>query len=214
MSEKRTITIMLVDDHPVVRQGLIVFLKTVSDFELIGQATDGEEAIQLCRELRPDVILMDLVMPVLDGISATEVIRAEFPDTQVIALTSFADEADRVQNALQAGAIGFLFKDVSVDALENAIRMAYAGEPVLSPEATRLLIQASTEHPTPNFNLSDRELDVLGLMVQGLNNPRIAEELVISRSTVKFHVSSILAKMGVESRTEAAAVAVQKNLVK
>jgi NarL family two-component system response regulator LiaR len=214
MSEKRTITIMLVDDHPVVRQGLIVFLKTVSDFELIGQATDGEEAIQLCRELRPDVILMDLVMPVLDGISATEVIRAEFPDTQVIALTSFADEADRVQNALQAGAIGFLFKDVSVDALENAIRMAYAGEPVLSPEATRMLIQASTEHPTPNFNLSDRELDVLGLMVQGLNNPRIAEELVISRSTVKFHVSSILAKMGVESRTEAAAVAVQKNLVK
>jgi NarL family two-component system response regulator LiaR len=213
MSDVNPIKLMLVDDHAVVRQGLHVFLKTIADFELVGEASGGHEAIRLCRELRPDVILMDLVMPDLDGISATEIIREEFPDTQIIALTSFNDDKERVPNALHAGAIGFLFKDISVDDLEKAIRMAHAGEPVLSPEATRMLIQASTEHPSPTFNLSDRELDVLGLLIQGLNNPQIAEELVISRSTVKFHVSSILAKMGVESRTEAVAIAVQNNLV-
>ena len=213
MDDTNPITLMLVDDHAVVREGLIVFLKTIRDIEVIGEASNGHEAVRVCKELRPDVILMDLIMPGLDGIAATEAIHTEFPETQIIALTSYNDEPDLVQNALQAGAIGFLFKDVSVDDLEEAIRMAHMGEPVLSPEAIRLLTRARAQDPAPTFGLSERELEVLALMAQGLKNPQIADALVVSPSTVKFHVGNILAKMGVDSRTEAVAIAVQHNLV-
>lgn len=209
----QTIRVIVVDDHDMVRRGLSVFIKTFDDLELVGEAADGEEALQLVEELRPDVVLMDLRMHGQDeGIEATHLIRQSYPETQVIALTSFQGEK-LVHDALKAGAIGYLLKNASVEELADAIRAAKAGKPTLSPEATQILIN-QTRNPTPSqFNLSARELEVLAQMVEGLTNRQIAEALSISRSTVKFHVSSILAKLNVSSRTEAVALAMQHNLV-
>jgi NarL family two-component system response regulator LiaR len=203
---------MLVDDHTVVRSGLGAFLQVTDDLELVGAAADGSQAVELCQKLRPDVVLMDLMMPVMDGAAATRIIRKGCPATQVIVLTSFREE-ELVQAALQAGAIGYLLKNVSADELARAIREAHAGRPTLAPEATAALIHASTKPPAPGSDLTAREREVLALMVQGLDNPGIADHLVVSRSTVKFHVSSILSKLGAVSRTEAVALAIQHHLV-
>lgn len=212
MEANPPIRVMLVDDHTVVRSGLSAFLMAYDDLELVGEAGNGEEAVRKCEQLCPDVILMDLVMPVMDGASATREIRKKCPSTQVIALTSFKEQ-ELVQGAVQAGAIGYLLKNVSADELAKAIRSAKAGRPTLSSEAAQVLIQASRETPTSTIELTVREQEVLELLVDGLNNNQIAEQLVISRSTVKFHVSSILSKLGVSSRTEAVAQALKNHLV-
>ena len=212
MAETKRIRVLLVDDHAVVRSGLGAFLLAFDDLELVGEASGGEEAVRLCPQVRPDVVLMDLVMPGMDGAAATRAIRQRCPRIQVIALTSFK-EKELVQGALEAGAIGYLIKNISADELADAIRAAYAGKPTLAPEAAQALIRAATEPPAPGYDLTNREREVLELMVEGLNNVGIAERLVVSRSTVKFHVSSILSKLGVASRTEAVALALQHDLV-
>jgi len=206
------IRVMVVDDHRVVRSGLTAFLAASDDLELVGEASDGRQAVELCARLRPDVVLMDLVMPEMDGAAATKAIRERCPETQVVALTSFRED-ELVTGALQAGAIGYLLKNVSADDLAGAIRAAKAGRPTLAAEATRALIDSARQPRTPGHDLTAREREVLGLMVQGLSNPEIAEHLVVGRSTVKFHVSSILGKLGAASRTEAVATALQQGLV-
>lgn len=211
MADSKPIRVMLVDDHAVVRSGLSAFLLAFDDLEQVGEAGSGEEAVRLCGELRPDVVLMDMVMPGMDGVAATSAIREKCPDIQVIVLTSFGDK-ENVQAAMKAGAIGYLLKDASAEELVVAIRNAAAGRPTLAPDAARALIQATTEPAKPGSDLTDRELEVLACMVEGLNNPDIADRLMVSHSTIKFHVSSILSKLGVASRTEAVALAVKHNL--
>ena len=212
MTDSKPIRVMIVDDHAVVRSGLAAFLMVFDDLELAGQAGSGEEALRLCAQLQPDVVLMDLVMPKMDGASATRALRERYPEVQVIALTSFKEE-ELVQGVLQAGAISYLLKNVSAEELASAIRAAYSGRSTLAPEAAQALIQAATHLPAPGRDLTPREREVLALMVEGLNNPEIAARLVVSQSTVKFHVSSILSKLGVTGRTEAVALAVQHHLV-
>jgi NarL family two-component system response regulator LiaR len=206
------IRVILVDDHTMVRRGLATFLKVFDDLELVGEAATGEEAIQLCARLKPDVVLMDLSMPDMDGVTATRLIRQRFPTVQVLALTSFP-EKELVQNALQAGVIGYLLKDVTANELAQAIRAAHGGQATLSPAAVQAMVHAATQHPTPGHDLTDREREVLGLLVEGLNNTEIAAKLVVSPSTIKSHVSHILRKLDVTSRTEAAALAVREHLV-
>jgi NarL family two-component system response regulator LiaR len=212
MSELHRIRVLIVDDHNVVRTGLKFFVQAFDDMELAGEAASGEQAVRMCSQVGPDVVLMDLMMPGMDGISAIHAIRESCQGIQVIALTSFGEE-ELVRRALEAGAIGYLLKNVSADDLAEAIRAAYAGRPTLAPEATQALIQAATHPPAPGHDLTPREREVLALMVEGRSNPQIAEQLVIGLSTAKFHVSSILAKLGVDSRGEAVALAVQHNLV-
>jgi len=213
MGSDRPIRVMLVDDHAVVRSGLGAFLYVFDDLELVAEAKDGKDAISQCETVMPDVILMDLVMPVMDGAAATKAIRERWPQIQVVALTSFKED-ELVQGALQAGAIGYLLKNISADELANAIRSAYVGKPTLAPEAAQALIHAAVKPEKPDYGLTNREEEVLLLMTDGLSNVDIAERLVVSRSTVKFHVSSILSKLNVSSRTEAVAMALQQKLVK
>lgn len=212
MTTSQPIRVMLVDDHTMVRRGLATFLQTSDNLELVGEADSGEAAIDLCARILPDVILMDMVMPDMDGVTATRLIRQQFPTVQVIALTSFK-EARLVQSALQAGAIGYLLKDISADELARAILSAHAGQATLASEVTQGLIQAATQSTAPGADLTEREHEVLALLVEGLNNTEIAEKLVVSPSTIKSHVSNILAKLDVTSRTEAAALAVRHHLV-
>jgi two-component system, NarL family, response regulator LiaR len=213
METANPIRVMLVDDHAVVRSGLSAFLMVYDDLELVGEASGGKEAVQICQKIKPDVVLMDLVMPDMDGATATKFIRQSCPQVQVIALTSFREE-ELVQGVLKAGAIGYLLKNVSADELANAIRSAHAGRPTLAPEAAQVLISATvTRSNNIGNDLTEREKEVLRLMIEGLTNNQIAERLVVSRSTVKFHVSSILSKMGVSSRTEAVAYALQHHFV-
>jgi NarL family two-component system response regulator LiaR len=213
MAEQKRIRVLIVDDHQVVRQGFAVFLKAFPDLEFVGEAVNGEEAVQLAGALQPDIILMDMIMPRLNGVEATRAIRAAYPTVQVIALTSFTDNKQLVQDALNAGAVGYLFKDVSIADLAKAIRLAYEGTPVLAPEATRMLIQAKTQRSPRDYNLSKRELEVLSLLVEGLSNAEIAERMSVSASTIKFHVSSILGKLGATTRTEAVSIAHQQKLI-
>ena len=212
MTTSGQIRILLADDHMMVRSGLATVLGVYDDMKLVGEAGDGEEAIRLCESLRPDVVLMDLLMPNVDGVAATRTIKERWPEIQVIALTSFKDKA-YVEGALKAGASGYLLKNVSAEELVGAIRRAVAGQPSLSPEAARVLIQKVNQPQTPAEELTDREKEILSLMVKGLNNTQIAAKLFVSQSTIKFHVSNILAKIGVTGRTEAVAVAVRDHLV-
>ena len=206
------IRVLLVDDHTMVRRGLAIFLQVSDDLELAGEAANGDEAVALCARLLPDVVLMDMVMPGVDGATATRRIRERFPTVQIIALTSYKEE-ELIQSALEAGAIGYLLKDVSADELANAIRAAHAGHATLSPAAVQALVHAAAQPPPPGHDLTSRERDVLALMIEGLNNTEIARTLVVSPSTVKSHVSHILAKLNVSSRTEAAALAVRHRLL-
>ncbi len=212
MTETRSIRVMIVDDHAVVRSGLTAFLLVYDDMELVGEAEGGREAVRQCERLQPDVVLMDLVMPDMDGATATQAIRQRYPQVQVVALTSFREE-ELVQGALQAGAISYLLKNVSADELAEAIRSAYAGRPTLAPEAAVALIHAAAQPRKLGFDLTEREREVLALMVRGLNNLEIAERLVVSRSTVRFHVSNILSKLEAANRAEAVGLAVQHKLV-
>jgi len=203
---------MIVDDHMMVRRGLATFLKVFDDLELSGEAENGEVAIQLCARVQPDVILMDMVMPIMDGAAATRVIRQQFPQVQVIALTSFK-EGELIKNALEAGAIGYLLKDVTADDLVRAIRAAQRGRVTLSPEAAQILVETTNLPPVPGGDLTEREREVLVLMIEGLNNTQIAGRLTVSPSTVKSHVSNILSKLGVASRTEAVTLALRNKIV-
>jgi NarL family two-component system response regulator LiaR len=211
-STSKPIRVMIVDDYTMVRRGLTTFLKAFDDLELAGEADSGETAVKLCGEVLPDVILMDMVLPGMDGASATRVIREQFPQVQVIALTSYK-EGDLIKNALKAGAIGYLLKDVSADALAKAIRAAHSGRATLSPEAAEVLVQEAHQPPPPGMDLTDRERDVLALMIEGLNNTQIAGRLTVSPSTIKSHVSNILSKLNVTSRTEAVTLALRNHIV-
>ena len=213
MNTAQPIRVLLVDDHAMVRKGLVAFLKNMPELELVGEACDGREAIEFCEQRQPDVILMDLVMPELGGVAATRTIHQRWPRVQVIALTSF-QEKELVQDALQAGAIGYLLKNVSGEELVEAIRQAHSGRPTLAPEAVQALIQPPSEVESIAADLTRREQEVLALLVKGMSNPEIAESLVISRSTVKVHISSILSKLGVASRAEAISLAIQNKLVR
>ncbi len=212
MSKSNTIRVMIVDDHDMVRRGLATFLRVKTDLELVGEASNGQEALQVCEQARPDVILMDLLMPEMDGPTATRAIRERCPQVQVIALTSF-QEKELVQEALQAGAISYLLKNVSVNELAEAIRAAHAGRATLAPEVAQALIQAVSQGPTPGHDLTPREHEVLALMVEGLTNPEIAERLTVSYSTARAHVSNVLCKLGVSNRAEAVALALRRKLV-
>ncbi len=182
------------------------------DLEMVGEAGNGRAAVELCLRVKPDVVLMDMVMPEMDGAAATRIIRQQCPSTQVIALTSFREE-ELINAALKAGAIGYLLKNISADELAQAIRSAYQGHPTLSPEATLALIHAATAPPVPGGDLTEREREVLALMVAGMNNQQIAAHLTVSVSTVKYHVSNVISKLGASNRTEAATLAVQHHLV-
>ncbi len=211
MNDETKIRVMIVDDHAVVRSGLGAFLSVIPDLELVGEAENGELAVVRCGHLHPDVVLMDLMMPGTDGVTATRLIREKHPQTQIIALTSFQED-ELVQNAMKAGAIGYLMKNVSAQELSAAIRAARAGRMTLSPEAAQALVHAS-QQAAETESLTERELDVLRLMVDGMNNAEIAERLVISLSTVKYHISNILMKLDVENRVAAVTTAMQKKLV-
>ncbi len=205
-----TIRVMLVDDHSVVRQGLRMFLSLDKELEVVGEACDGEEAVRLADELRPDVVLMDLLMPGMDGIAATSVIRRELPKTEVIALTSILED-EKVVGAVRAGAIGYLLKDTQAQELCRAIKAAAAGQVQLSPQAAARLMREISA-PTSPEPLTEREKDVLRLLARGLSNKEIAGTLVIGEKTVKTHVSNVLAKLDVPSRTQAALYAVRTGL--
>jgi NarL family two-component system response regulator LiaR len=211
MTDEPRIKVMLVDDHAVVRSGLSAFLSVVPDLELVGEAENGDEAVRRCGLLNPDVILMDLMMPGTDGVTATRLIHEKYPAVHVIALTSFPED-DLVQKALQAGATGYLMKNVSARELADAIRAAYKGKMTLSPEAAQALAHAAA-NKNDGAELTDREREVLKLMVEGLNNQEIADRLVVSLSTVKYHISNILSKLQVDNRVAAVTLAIQKKLV-
>jgi two-component system, NarL family, response regulator LiaR len=212
MSALPRIRVMLVDDHNVVRSGLAAFLRAYDDLELIAEARNGAEAVSLCKRQMPDVILMDLMMPEMDGIAATRAILADHPGVRIIAMTSFEQE-ELVHGVLAAGAISYLLKNVSADELARAIRDAVAGRSTLAPEAARVLVQATRPANEPATDLTEREREVLHLVAQGHSNQQIAEAMVISIATVKAHVSSILSKLGVTSRAEAIAYAIKHKLV-
>jgi two-component system, NarL family, response regulator LiaR len=217
MADTGKIKVLIVDDHQVVRQGLRTYLNLNDDLQVIGEAGDGQEAVEMTAKLSPDVILMDLVMPRLDGIAATELIKASNPGAKVIALTSFTED-DKVFPAIQAGATSYLLKDVSPDALVEAIRAAHHGEARLHPDVMRKLMeqvasQSGSAKPALGPQLTEREGEVIRLVAQGKSNREIAETLVISEKTVKAHISNILGKLGLGDRTQMAVHAIKTGLV-
>jgi len=212
MNTSSEIQVLLVDDHNVVRSGLATFLRAYEDLKLVGEAKNGVEAIRFCHQMKPDVILMDLKMPAMDGVAATRAIAEDYPDIKIIAMTSF-DEADLVHDVLAAGAIGYLLKNITADELAKAIRDAVSGKSTLSPEAARVLIQATRPVKQPACDLTEREMEVLQLVVQGKSNQQIADAMVITIATVKAHISNILGKLQVSSRSEAIAFAIKNKIV-
>ena len=212
MSESERIRVMIVDDHMVMRTGLRYTLKSFDGMTLVGEASSGVEAIKACADLRPDVILMDMVMPGLDGAETTRKIKQSYPQIQIIALTSF-QEKDLVERAIQAGAIGYLLKSVEAKELAQAIRAAYAGRPTLAEEAAEALIESTRQKAEPGHELTGRESEVLSLMAQGMTNSQIADQLAVSESTAKFHVRNILSKLGASNRSEAVSLAWQHRLI-
>lgn len=217
MAATVNIRVLIVDDHRVVRQGLRTFLELQEDISVVGEAEDGQMAVELVRQFQPHVVLMDLVMPRLDGISATRQVKSLSPEVKVIALTSFAED-DKVFPAIQAGASSYLLKDVSPESLVEAIRAAFRGEARLHPEIARKLMeqvarQSGSSRQPPVDSLTEREGDVIRLVARGCSNQAIAEELFISEKTVKTHVSNMLAKLQLEDRTQLAIYAIKKGLV-
>jgi len=214
MENQVAIRVMVVDDQFIVRSGLTTFVQLSADLVLVGEANDGEQAVQRVDKVQPDIILMDMKMPRMDGVAATRAILQKHPHIKIIALTSFKEE-EMIQDVLQAGAIGYLLKDITADELAAAIHNVMAGRPALAPEALYALThqqqQASTT--SPGTDLTEREREVLALMVLGHTNPQISEKLFLSLSTVKFHVSSILSKFGAETRTQAVHLARQHHIV-
>src|ERR687893_2384324 len=206
-----TVRILITDDHSVVRQGLRMFLSLDPEFDVVGEAENGQDALTMARELRPDVVLMDLLMPVMNGIEATKAIRAEMPDVEVIALTSILEDAS-VSDAVRAGAIGYLLKDTEADELGRAIKAAAGGQVQLAPEAAARLMHEVRAPESPEA-LTDREAEVLELIARGKTNKQIARGLFIGEATVKSHVHSILSKLNVSSRTQAALYAANAGLV-
>lgn len=208
---KRAIRVILVDDHPSVRRGLAFMINAAPDIELVGEASNGVDAVALAAALLPDVVMMDMNLPKLDGLQATQLIRKSNPRVQVLVLSSFI-EPEKVQGALNAGAVGYLIKTVDDDELIRAIRAAASGKRSLSPEAADVLITASQSQALGN-TLTDREREVLGLMAQGMNNQEIAGKLFVALPTVKFHITNILSKLGADNRTEAVLIAIKQRLV-
>lgn len=208
----QAIRVLVVDDHDVVRRGLQACLIAFDDVEMVGSANDGLAALQACGRLEPDVVLMDIVMPVMDGIEATRRIRQDFVYTEVIALTSFKDR-EKVQGMLEAGACGYLLKDAPVDDLNHVIRRAVAGQATFSREVTACLVQQQPDVGKAAYDLNARELEILRLLIVGHNNRQISEQLNVSRATVKYYMSSILSKLGVTNRVEAAALAIREKIV-
>jgi two-component system, NarL family, response regulator LiaR len=206
-----TTNVLITDDHKVVRQGLRMVLDLDPELEVVGEAENGEEALRLARGLEPDVVLMDLAMPVMDGIEATAEIRRELPDTQVVALTSVLEDTS-VSGAVKAGAIGYLLKNTGSEELRRAIKAAAEGQVQLAPEAAARLMREVSAPEAPE-TLTERETDVLKLIARGMANKQIARELFIGEKTVKTHVSNILMKLGVNSRTQAALYAARTGLV-
>jgi DNA-binding NarL/FixJ family response regulator len=214
MTDRQPIRVLLVDDHAVVRRGLLGFLELLDDITVVGEADNGRTALEVARSVQPDVVLMDLLMPEVDGIAATASIKSEMPDVEVVALTSFVEEA-RVTAALEAGASGFILKDAEADDVANAIRAAYRGEVHLDPAVAGLLARRVRERasaPLAQEALTDREREVLALVARGLSNKAIAERLAITERTARTHVSNILGKLGLASRTQAALYAVEHKL--
>ena len=212
MNKTALIKVMIVDDHPIVRSGLGSMLRAFDDLELVGVASSGEIALARCQESTPDVILMDMVMPGMDGLETTRAVLDQYPSVKIIMLTSFTKD-NMVQDALQAGATSYILKDSSIDQLAEAIRSAYAGQPTLSPEATRSLVKSKTGPLNIDPDLSDREKEVLTLVAEGLSNEKIAHQLVISSATVRHHVSACISKLGATNRTQAAVLAIKHNLI-
>ncbi len=214
MAQQQPIRVLTVDDHTILRSGLKLLLLAFEDMELIGEARSGPEALRMCSQFHPDVVLMDMMMPDMDGATTTQAIKEQYPDIQILILSSFFDDTS-VQRAMQAGAVGYLLKDVPVDELAAGIRAAAAGKAVVAPEAVQALVRAAGP-PAPQLgcDLNERQLEILALLVDGLTNSEIAERLIVSPYTVRNNVSEILSKLGASTRTEAATLAVRLGLVR
>ena len=207
MNHFSKIKVIIADDHAVLRDGIKYICMTTSDIELVGEAANGEDALKLCHELQPDVALIDLMMPGMDGIAATRVIREQCPEVKILVLTSF-NTPDLLHQAIEAGANSYVLKDVATEEIINAIRLTYKGLTIMSPEVTNILAELPSD-----VILTPRQLQVLKLMIQGLNNTQIGKALCISSYTARFHVSEILNKLDVSNRTEAVALALRQKLV-
>jgi NarL family two-component system response regulator LiaR len=212
MAGQGKIRVMTVDDHEILRGGIRFLLLAFDDIEVVGEAQSGEDALKLCGQVEPDVVLMDMMMPGMDGVETTRAFREQYPQVKVLALTSFHG-GELVHGAMQAGAVGYLLKGVSMDDLAEAIRAAHADRPTLAAEAVQALVQAGQPAEKMGDDLTDRERQVLALLVEGRSNAEIAERLFVSVAAAKYHVSSILSKLGAANRTEAATLALQHKLV-
>ena len=212
MDNCKPIKVIIVDDHLMVRDGLKVFLSVHEDIEVVADAGNGRKALELCRQLYPDVVLMDIVMPEMDGPTATALLQEQCPEVQVIALTTFVEE-ELVQKAIQAGAISYLLKDVHPDRLAQAIRDACIGKGTIDASAAQALVLNKGSSTSSENSLTERELEVLRLLAQGILNKEIAQTLNISLGTVRFHTSNIYKKLGVSNRTEAARLALERRLI-
>ncbi len=212
MNEKNKIKVIIADDHPLVRHGIKTVLEAYDEISLVGEAENGKELIEICEKLKPDIVLMDLVMPIIGGVEATSRLIERWPDIKVIVLTSFND-MELIKKSLKAGAVSYILKNISSAKLVKTIKDVYSGKFVLSSKATRILLSELREKESKNITLTGREKEILILMVEGLSNKEIAKRLFLSNSTVQFHVSNILSKLGVSKRTEAVYHALKQKLV-